>query len=221
MKLSILCVSTLPGTVLAHPASFMMEKRDGMTANVDLSSNLGSPTHFASGFIYGILDTPDQIPDHWYENMGFNYGKAGGAQLNAPSRGWIWNELDGRFQSTLSNYNTCRKYGAAFIILPHDVWGTDHANSSTIWPGDDGDFTNYDEFIQSLMSNLKANNTLDGLVWDIWNEPDSSGFWPRFQQQLLDLYTTSIVDAVVENKEERLLLCSKTYCVVLSGASKF
>lgn len=46
------------------------------------------PQHLASGFLYGISDTPDQIPDHFYTDMGFNYARAGGSQI--PARGWIW-----------------------------------------------------------------------------------------------------------------------------------
>ncbi|KAJ5663063.1 hypothetical protein N7507_003794 [Penicillium longicatenatum] len=167
-----------------------LAKADSITATVNLAVTKGSPEHLASGFIYGIPDTEDFIPDHWYTDMGFRYGRAGGAQLEAPDRGWIWglSEYKGRLASTLSNYKTCRKYGADFIILPHDVWGTDHANSSTVWPGDNGDWTDYDLFIRTLMADLKANNALEGLVWDIWNEPDLTVFWNRTQQQWLDLY---------------------------------
>ncbi|KAJ5889367.1 hypothetical protein N7504_010177 [Penicillium tannophilum] len=162
---------------------------DNITATVNLAVTKGSPEHLASGFIYGLPDTPDFIPDHWYTDMGFRYGRAGGAQLEAPNRGWIWGlkEYKGRLASTLSNYKTSRKYGADFIILPHDIWGTDHANSSTVWPGDDGDWTDYDLFIRTLMADLKANNALEGLVWDTWNEPDLTAFWVRSQQQWLDL----------------------------------
>jgi hypothetical protein len=39
------------------------------------------------------------------------------------------------------------------------------------------------------MADLKANNALDGLVWDIWNEPDyRNNFWGRDQQRWIDLY---------------------------------
>ncbi|KAJ5945958.1 hypothetical protein N7454_002797 [Penicillium verhagenii] len=141
-----------------------LTKADDVTATVNLALSKGSPIHWAAGFIYGIPDTADFIPDHWYTDMGFNYGRAGGAQLDAPDRGWIWGltEYKGRLKSTLSNYNTCRKYGADFILLPHDIWGTDHANSSTVWPGDDGDWTSYDLFLKTLMADLKANDALEG-----------------------------------------------------------
>lgn len=177
-------------TIFASLLAAGLVTADNLTATVNLSVSKGKPVHWASGFIYGIPDTPNQIPDHYYTDIGFRYGRAGGAQLNAPARGWIWGltEYKNRLDSTLSNYRTCRKYGADFILLPHDVWGTDHTNSSTVWPGDGGDWSNYDLFVRTLMKDLKANHALEGLVWDIWNEPDISIFWERDQQQWIDLY---------------------------------
>ena len=172
---------------LAAPAP-ALSPRDSVTAVVDLSSNRGTPLHLAAGIIYGEPDTANQIPDKFYTGAGLNYFRAGGAQLQAPNRGWIWNEYPGRFQSTLSNYRTARKYGASFIVLPHDIWGTDHVNSSTKWPGDGGDWSNYDAFLNKLIADIKANGMVPGLAIDIWNEPDLSVFWARSQQQWLDLY---------------------------------
>lgn len=102
--------------------------------------------------------------------------------MGAPNRGWIWglDEYYGRLNSTLSNYFTCQKYGASFIILPHDVWGTDNANSSTLWPGDNGNWTDYSNFVLQLMSDMKARGATKGLVWDILNEPDIGIFWTDY-----------------------------------------
>jgi len=72
--------------------------------------------------------------------------------------------------------------------LPHDIWGTDNANSSTVWPGDNGDWTDYDKFIRTLMKDLKAAGALSGLDFNIWNEPDIGIFWQRPLQQWVDLY---------------------------------
>ena len=60
------------------------------TATVDLAIPQGTPVHHASGFLYGIPDEPDQIPDHFYTDIGFRYSRAGGSQLPAPARGWVW-----------------------------------------------------------------------------------------------------------------------------------
>nr|POE85119.1 hypothetical protein CFP56_68688 [Quercus suber] len=180
----------LPSVALG--AAIESRQSSSNTAVVDLSVRRGTPKHLASGFIYGIPDSPadpNQIPDHFYTDIGYNYGRAGGAQLDAPCRGWIYglNEYKCRFASTLSNWKTTRKYGGNFIVLPHDIWGTDHANSSTIWPGDGGNFDNYDAFLNQLLADMKANGMLANTVFDIWNEADGS-FWARGQQQWIDTY---------------------------------
>lgn len=74
----------------AVSANRLAERQVSGTSTVNLSNNTGSISHRASGFIYGIPDTPDQIPDSFYSDMGFNYARAGGAQVPAPGRGWIW-----------------------------------------------------------------------------------------------------------------------------------
>jgi hypothetical protein len=80
--LSLLCA--------AFVAASPLEPRDTITSTVNLGNNTGSPEHLASGFIYGLPDTQNQIPDHFYTDIGFNYARAGGAQVPAPGRGWIW-----------------------------------------------------------------------------------------------------------------------------------
>lgn len=105
-----------------------------------------------------------------YEDIGFRWGRTGGAQYGAPKRGWNWGhaEYQGRLQSTLSNYRSMRKVGAECIIYPHDIWGTDSLNSSSYWPGDNGNWQPYESFVKALMNDLASNNALEGLVWDIW-----------------------------------------------------
>ena len=72
-------VQFLAATALA--ANLSRRQSSSNTAVVDLSTNRGEPKHLAAGFIYGIPDNGNQIPDHWYTNMGFNYNRGGGAQM--------------------------------------------------------------------------------------------------------------------------------------------
>lgn len=109
----------------AQPSPLQPRQVSNTTAYIDFSVNTGEPQHLASGIIYGEPDTLNQIPDHFYTDIDLKYYRAGGAQLGAPSRGWIWNELDGRITSSLNNYLTARKYGGTFQLLIHDLWGTD------------------------------------------------------------------------------------------------
>ncbi|KAF4951709.1 hypothetical protein FSARC_12832 [Fusarium sarcochroum] len=186
----LLALATLPQLVL----SSAIERRQTSSnmATVDLSKGRGPPQHLASGIIYGMPDSgfgqsPNQIPDHFYSDIGFNYARAGGAQIN--QGGWIWGKAayDARFKSTKENYVKARKFGAKFQILPHDIWGTDHANSTTAWPGDNGDWSDYDKFLNQLLGDLQSNNMLDGLDFDIWNEADGS-FWARSEDQYLQMW---------------------------------
>lgn len=79
---SLLCVSvTLAGPLL---------QRDTVTAIVNFANDTGTPAHLASGTLYGLPNNPGQIPSKFFTEIGWNYERAGGAQIPAPGRGWIW-----------------------------------------------------------------------------------------------------------------------------------
>ena len=184
MKLNILALTAT--SALASPFE---SRQSGKTATVDLSVNRGTPQQLASGVLYGTPDVQNTIPDHFYTDINLKRFRAGGAQLfNTGQRGWIWNEYGPRFQSTLSNYQTARKYGGEFQLLPHDIWGTDTTNSSSAWPGDNGNWADYDRFVDRLIADIKANNMITGLKIDIWNEPDYPAFWTKSRAQYLELW---------------------------------
>ncbi|KAJ3882510.1 glycoside hydrolase family 39 protein [Lentinula edodes] len=160
---------------------------------VNLADNTGTPMHLASGFLYGIPDAPEQISDSFYENMGFNYGRGSGAQLAAPARGWIFGltEFKNRFESAVSNYDTARRYNAKFILLLNDLWGADGTQpAGSVFPGDDGDWDNYDSFIVNVIAGINSNSMFTDLAVDIWNEPDAGTlFWNGNQEQWLTMWS--------------------------------
>lgn len=201
-------------------------RADDTVATVNIEQTTGTPQHLASGFIYGIPDAPDQIPDEFYTGIDFQYGRAGGAQLGEPARGWIWglDEYKGRLNSTLSNYETCRKYDAKFLILPHDIWGTDHANASTVWPGDNGDWTDYDNFIDTLLSDLAAADALEGMVFEIWYFPlhfrceksvtDSEQERARSSGCILEPYPAAVDRFICPHPQDYSVSCCYSYLFV-------
>ena len=158
-------------------------------ATVDFSKNTGPAKFLASGFIYGWPDNgvnaDSSIPENLVKDIRFNFDRAGGAQISA--RGWAYGgkaSYVGRFNSTLSNYRTTRKYGGTFILLVHDLWGADGGGSPPL-PGDKGSFNEATKFLTQLVADIKANNMLDGLVLDLWNEPGLTIFWPGTWDQYL------------------------------------
>jgi hypothetical protein len=204
-------LATLPLCIIAAP-SVLPRQSSQDTATVDLTAGArrGAPQNLASGVLYGIPDDPTQIPDHFYSDMGFNYARVGGAQLDAG--GWV----DGletyyaRFNNTRDNYLQARKFGAKVIILPHDIWGTDHATQSSNWPGDNGNWTDYDNYLNQLIGDLKINDMLDGLVYDTWNEPDGS-FWDRSQAQYLDLWSRTYNRIRQDSELDGVLISGPSY----------
>ena len=86
---SVLCLTILCAHIVVGAPKDLAIRQSG-TSTVNLGNDTGTPKHLASGILYGIPDTPNQIPDHFYTDMGFNYARAGGAQIPAPGRGWIW-----------------------------------------------------------------------------------------------------------------------------------
>jgi hypothetical protein len=160
-------------------------------ATVNISATVGPAQFLASGWIYGFPDNTTKIdssiPEYFVQDVKFQSTRAGGAQI--PARGWTAGLKDytGRFNSTLSNYRTTRHYGGDFILLVHDLWGADGGSILT-FPGDNGDWSQADAFLKQLANDLRKNDMLEGLVIDLWNEPDLSIFWDRSWEQFLKYY---------------------------------
>ncbi|KFY98856.1 hypothetical protein V498_01184 [Pseudogymnoascus sp. VKM F-4517 (FW-2822)] len=190
-------ILVLSSALAASGAATLPQQSSEGTATVDLAVTRGEPNNLGSGFIYGWPDNgreaDNSIPDYLVTGFKFNANRAGGAQISAP--GWASGGYEGyigRFDSTLSNYRTTRKYGGEFILLPHDLWGADGgATSETPFPGDNGDWSKMENFWNQVMADLKANNMVEGLVIDLWNEPDGSGFWARSWDQYLEYWSRS------------------------------
>lgn len=89
----------------------------------------------------------------------------------------------------LSNYHSARQFNADFIFLIHDLWGADGTqNASAPYPGDGGDWGSWDSYLDHVIADMRANQMTDGMIIDIWNEPDLSLFWNRDQDQYLQLW---------------------------------
>ena len=162
-------------------------------ATVNLNTRVGKARNLASGFIYGFPDNgteaDDSIPSYLVRGINFHANRAGGAQL--VPRGWVggYEDYVARFNSTLSNYKTTRKYGGDFILLVHDIWGADGSlGDAGPYPGDDGNWGDMEVYLRQLCDDIKSHDMLDGLVMDLWNEPELDIFWARPWAQYVEYY---------------------------------
>jgi hypothetical protein len=180
-RLAILLAALLaaPFVTAATPARAADE-----SISVEFSAAGGSPSYRASGWIYGMTENASGPPDNFYRDVKFRYMRAGGAQLDSPG-GWVSGRYDRRWNSTRAQLLRTRSLGGEFILLVHDLWGAD-GYPITRFPGDNGNWSDYDSFLTRLINDVQATGA--PVQWDIWNEPNITLFWNRPQSQYFELW---------------------------------
>ncbi|MFD0578464.1 ricin-type beta-trefoil lectin domain protein [Dactylosporangium darangshiense] len=175
---SVLALATGVAVSVARPALAADE-----SIAVNFSVTNGSPTYRASGWIYGMTEDGKNPPDNYYRDVKFQAMRAGGAQL--PGGGWVGGGYDRRWNATRAQAQRTAALGGKFVLLNHDLWGADGAGISR-FPGDNGDWTDYDNYLTRLFSDVQAAGIT--VEWDIWNEPNITIFWNRSQAQYFELW---------------------------------
>ncbi|GLW22772.1 beta-xylosidase [Microbispora amethystogenes] len=151
---------------------------------VNFSVTNGSPTYRASGWIYGMTENGANPPDQFFTDVKYRYMRAGGAQLDSPG-GWVSSKYDRRWNATRAQLLRTRSLGGEFVLLVHDLWGADGYPISR-FPGDNGNWTDYDNFLTRLINDVRATGA--PVQWDIWNEPNITLFWNRPQSQYFEMW---------------------------------
>jgi len=179
-------VVAVTGLVLAGFSGGTPASAANTSVTVDFSVAGGAPQYHASGTIYGMTQDGSLPQDHFYTDIKWHLMRAGGAQIPGVG-GWSTSQADfnTRWQSTLAQAKRTAALGGTFVILPRDLWGADGGSLAT-WPGDNGDWTNFNNFVNTLIADVKANNLT--VEWDLWNEPDAGNFWGRSQTQYLQMW---------------------------------
>lgn len=163
--------------------------------SVDFNQLSGKPTYRASGFIYGLSEDGKIPEQNLQTGIKTQFIRAGGAQLGCPSGGFVNGNYVRRWTSVKAYYARTKAIGATFILLPHDLWGADAVCDVPRWPGDNGDWTEFDRFLEQVITDAKeAGMTGPDVQWDIWNEPDLLTpviFWGPSQAQYLEMWKRS------------------------------
>jgi len=156
---------------------------------VDMAAPSGAPTYRASGSIYGIAQDGSQPPDGTLSDIEITHLRCGGAQIGCPNGGYVNGQYAARWNAVKAYYAKAKTVGATLLILVHDIWGADAVCHVPRWPGQGGDWTEYASFMTQLIADAKANGmTGPDVRWELWNEPDYSGFWGGTQAQWLEMW---------------------------------
>jgi Alpha-L-arabinofuranosidase B, catalytic len=174
-------------TVALVAASLFVTRTEAFAADesiaVDFSAAGAAPTYRASGWIYGMTENAAGPPENFFRDVHFRYMRAGGAQL--PGGGWVGGGYDRRWNATKAQMVRTRALGGEFVLLVHDLWGADGASISR-FPGDNGNWTDYDNFLTRVFNDVRATGV--PVQWDLWNEPNITIFWNRPISQYLELW---------------------------------
>ncbi|WP_042366494.1 RICIN domain-containing protein [Streptacidiphilus neutrinimicus] len=187
VSIAVVLLATLATTLL--PAGPSQAADTGVT--VDFATTAGTPTYRASGTLYGMTPDGSLPPDHFYTDIKWHSERAGGAQLNSGGYATSLADYQTRWNATLAQYKRTTALGGTFILLPHDLWGAD-GTTNQAFPGDNGDWTTFDAFVNQLFSDVKANNMT--VQWDLWNEPNGQNFWGRPESQYLQMWSRFYAD---------------------------
>jgi hypothetical protein len=173
---------------------------------VDMAAPSGVPTYRASGFIYGIAQDGSQPPDGTLRDIKVSYLRCGGAQIGCPNGGYVNGQYAARWNAVKAYYTKAKAVGATLLVLVHDIWGADAVCRVPRWPGQNGDWTEYTNFMARLIDDAKASGmTGSDVRWELWNEPDYPAFWGGSQAQWLEMWKrgyqqirAALPDAVIE-----------------------
>ena len=140
---------------------------------IDLGEEIGPSTHRASGFLWSV--TSNQPPDDLIKPLKPRLFRCcltpwdmEGVGLESAVR---MNDIGARIQIMVSD-EYAHHYGGYKKI--------------THWPGDHGDFSLWDKVIEDTFNTA----TSKGLTaqYDIWEEPNWSGWWAASREQFFEAY---------------------------------
>ncbi len=146
---------------------------DNETVTVDFSKNDGPVTGRACGLLHSVAaDAP-------------------GDEMIAPLKPRMWRFRAFRCKETEKMpvlYPRLKKLGVKhFQVILSDEFGY---SKTAQWPGDGDSWSAWDRQVQAVLDTVKENGF--SVQYDIWNEPDSSTFWPRDRQQFFDLWKHTV-----------------------------
>ena len=184
----------------ALPATRAEAAAPDTTVTVDLSQTGKAPTRAGSGFLYGLSQDGSGPADSLLAPLTPALFRGGGARI--AGGGWIGDGYTAgsgfqvRMTSALDQARRVAPapYGATYHLLVSDLYGADTTQpSNTQYPCDNGNCSNWTTFIDTVVGDVQASG-LTNIDFDVWNEPDGTGFWPYGMNstQYFEMWDTAV-----------------------------
>ena len=152
---------------------------------IDMSTSLGVAAYRASGILISMaLNVPsakqvDPLQIRWFR-AGADYG------------------VDATYGAlgAFPLYDRITSLGGQAIVVLSESHGYPPAGSASGWPGDGGDWSNWEAIAGSAA--FIAASAGENYIWDIWNEPSFSTFWDRSQAQFFETWRRGVLAVRVQ-----------------------
>ena len=154
------------------------------TVTVNLAGLGKTSSPVGTGFLYGLNQDGSAPADALMQPLRPVLFRGGGARI--AGHGWLGDGYAAgsgyrvRVNSGIGQARrvTSSAYNASYHLLVSDIWGADTEQpAGTVYPCDNNDCSNWQGFIRQLVNDVRASGVR--VSYDIWNEPDGTGFWPR------------------------------------------
>jgi len=147
-------VALISIALVAQPAGSAQAAVDGMTINMGLYG--GTPTYRASGFIYGLSQNGATPASTLQTQIKAKVLRAGGSQIGCPNGGYVNGAYSARWNFERAYYARGRQSGAYVEMILAGLWGADGVCNVPRWPGDNGNWTEYTNFINQVIADVRA-----------------------------------------------------------------
>lgn len=170
--------------LLFVPLRTALASTSDTTATINLDQPGKDATHAGAGFLYGLTQDGSGPADSVLQPLQPTLFRGGGARI--AGGGWIGDNYTAgngyrvRITSALAQARrvTAAPYHATYHLLVSDLYGADTTQpANTVYPCDNGNCTNWTSFVDQVVGDVRASGL--PVAYDIWNEPDGTGFWQR------------------------------------------
>jgi len=146
------------------------------TVTVNFALNGGTPTHRATGFIYGLAQNATTPAQTLLSQIKVKFMRAGGPQIGCPNGGWINGGYAPRWSFIKAYYAKARAVGSKYIMLLPGIWGAVGRCTVPRYPGGGS-------LVATAADRCLVDNAVNDAASSLHIEAISPAPWPKVPEE--------------------------------------